>query len=158
MVAALSQSPKYYVYFGEASYSSCLTFMSSFENVCISPLCSQPSVGLKVQLELWWYWVQLAKGMLESLNEEQPRRVRKEQWEAQVKKFRRNEELRLTLKWLGLPWSLYCINQGLREHGGVNEWGALTTSEERWGEGLKLGACTRMCIKRGDGELGEEST
>ena len=31
---------------------------------------------------------------------------------------------------------------------------ALTTSEEHWEEGLKLGACT--CIKRGDGELEED--
>lgn len=37
MVAALSQSRKYYVCFGAAFYSSCLTFLSSFENVCISP-------------------------------------------------------------------------------------------------------------------------
>jgi len=50
--------------------------MPSFENVCISRLCSQPSVGLKVQLQLWWYGVQLAIEMLWRLNREQLKRVR----------------------------------------------------------------------------------
>lgn len=85
MVAALSRSSKYCVHcFGAASYSSFLTFMSAFGNVCISSLCSQPSIGLESStpaLEILSAACQRDAG---GLSEEQPRRVRKEQQEAQA--------------------------------------------------------------------------